>query len=222
MSIFAPTRKFFTLPREPFGVGRDERVVEIPWAFSCFQGQKKVLEIGHAFATEPYLDRLKELPTNLYGVDIVDKQIEGMETTVADSRNMPFSDGMFDLIFCISTIEHVGRDNKRIYLPDDPRPIEANGDFDALKEIARVLKKGGEVVLTVPFGEFRDYGWLIQYDAERWQRLLSSVNLTKVKEDFFHYTDGWRACQSEDLSTVLYQQGTAPAAAGLACVLLRK
>ena len=34
-----------------------------------------------------------------------------METVRADIRSLPFKNESFDLAFCVSTIEHVGKDN---------------------------------------------------------------------------------------------------------------
>ena len=44
----------------------------------------------------------------------------GLRPVVADVRELPFPDASFDLAFCISTLEHVGRDNE-IYDVDAAR-----------------------------------------------------------------------------------------------------
>ena len=36
----------------PYGVGKTERVIEIPWALSKYNGGQRVLEVGCAFAYE--------------------------------------------------------------------------------------------------------------------------------------------------------------------------
>jgi SAM-dependent methyltransferase len=53
---------------------------------------------------------------------------------VFDARAIPFADGSLPFISCVSAIEHIGGD----------------GDSEAVREIARVLKPGGTVVLTTP------------------------------------------------------------------------
>lgn len=212
----------FTLPREPFGVGRDERVVEIPWALSCYRGQQTVLEIGHAHATEVWLDRLRELPAReIHGIDIAEKTVDGIESMVGDARSMPYAGSYFDLVFCISTIEHIGRDNAD-YCPSHQHLIDDDGDLRTMSEVYRILRRGGEAIVTVPFGQFHDYGWFIHYDQARWTRMLSGTGLKVVREDFFRYAKGWFACDPIQLENTLYQQDDAPAAAGLACCLLRK
>jgi SAM-dependent methyltransferase len=52
-----------------------------------------------------------------------------------DARQLSYADESFDRVFSISVIEHI---------PDD-------GDSQAMREIARVLRPGGVLTLTVPF-----------------------------------------------------------------------
>lgn len=54
---------------------------------------------------------------------------------VQDGRSLTYDDASFDRVFSISVLEHI---------PDD-------GDSAAIREIARVLRPGGTVALTVPF-----------------------------------------------------------------------
>jgi cyclopropane fatty-acyl-phospholipid synthase-like methyltransferase len=58
-----------------------------------------------------------------------------LRVVVADARDTGLADGEFDYISLISTIEHV----------------EGDGDSAGMQELARVLKPGGRLVLTVPY-----------------------------------------------------------------------
>lgn len=53
---------------------------------------------------------------------------------VFDARELPYDSNSFCKIFSISVLEH----------------IPGKGDIEAIKEMARVLKVGGEMVITVP------------------------------------------------------------------------
>ena len=67
-----------------------------------------------------------------------------------DGHHFPFADGSFDGVLCNQVLEHV-------FSPDD-----------FLREVARVLKEGGRLLLTVPFvwdehEQPRDYGRYSSY-----------------------------------------------------------
>lgn len=54
---------------------------------------------------------------------------------VADAIALPFAEGAFDVVTCISTLEH----------------IPGDGDGAAMREIARVLRVGGACFISVPY-----------------------------------------------------------------------
>ena len=212
----------FELSFEPYGENDTERCIEIPWAISCYKGEKKVLDIGYANAEGRYLDGLLSLNIpQLYGIDIVRKDVNEIISIMGDIRKTNLPNNFFDLVFCISTIEHIGWDNS-IY---DKKYCENNdlGDLKAVKEIHRITKKRGRIVLTVPYGKFHNYGWFIQYDDRRWDELIRASKCKELREDFFIYKEGgWYNSNKHDLKDVQYKDNNAPAAAGLVCVLLEK
>ncbi|MCJ7445289.1 MAG: class I SAM-dependent methyltransferase [Methanotrichaceae archaeon] len=209
------------MSEEPVGVDDTERCIEIPWASSCYNGEARVLDVGYAYAEERYIEKLLSLQIpQLYGIDIVKKDIDSMISVVGDVRNTGFPDDFFDLIFCISAIEHIGRDNSIYYSEQEAR--DELGDLKTIVELERITKKGGKMILTAPFGKYHDYGWFIHYDERRWNWLLRASNCRKLKEDFFIYKDGWRKSDKDSLKDILYKDRTAPAAAGLVCAMLIK
>lgn len=203
------------------GFGDSERCIEIPWALSNYSNEQTVLDIGYANAEDRYIQALLSLKIPyLHGLDISDKPIEGIISHVGDIRNTIFEDNFFDLVFCISTIEHIGRDNS-VYKNNFVEDID-NGDLDALKEIYRITKNDGKIVITIPYGKFFNYGWFIQYDEKRLKKLLNSSPFEILKKEFFIYENGWHKCYEKDLTSILYKDNNAPAAAGLVCLLLKK
>ena len=79
-----------------------------------------MLDVGYAFAEPAYLAGLSSLgAAELVGVDLAQADVPGLRSVLADVRDLPFDERSFDLAICISTLEHVGRDN------DDLRPRQA-------------------------------------------------------------------------------------------------
>lgn len=214
-------KKIFKLPYQGFGIYTSERIIEVPWALSLYAGEKRVLEVGYSNAEPEYLNGLLNLKCKeLHGVDIVYKEVDGIIKKQADIRKTDFPDNYFDLILCISTIEHVGRNNS-IYT-ENTEPIDMTGDFEAVVEMKRILKKGGKLIITVPFGKFVDYGWFIHYDEQRWNSLKHELGASLLKEDYFIYKQGWFTSNKEELKDVAYQDNGAPHATGLLCALFVK
>lgn len=71
-----------------------------------------------------------------------------VESRVADGRALPFPDACFDAGFSVSVLEHI---------PDD-------GDGRALRELARVLRPGALLAVTVPFAQAA-YDTFVQGDV---------------------------------------------------------
>ncbi len=103
----------------------------------------RILDIGcgPGVFTEELLDKAGEV----YGIDISEAMVEtakrriegqGIENRVhfskGDIEALDLQDGFFDAVICIGVLEYLRDDNL------------------ALKELFRVLKKGGELVVSVP------------------------------------------------------------------------
>jgi hypothetical protein len=147
-----------------------------------------VLDVGYAFAEPAYLRGLASLGAReLVGVDLAEAEVAGLRPVVADVRELPFENDSFDLAFCISTLEHVGRDN-RIYSVDAPR--DTNGDTDALRELGRVASR---LLVSVPTGVREDHGWQLQRTPDEWIELFEHAGFL-VFEDELYVRDngGWR------------------------------
>lgn len=119
------------------GVGINERTIEIPIIhdiFSKYQG-KDILEIGHTLGH--YLQS--------YNHDIVDKCEEAEGVTNIDIVDFVPSK-KYDLIFSISTMEHVGNDKEFGEKPNQRKAKEA------IEKCITWLKPGGQFVMTWPLG----------------------------------------------------------------------
>jgi SAM-dependent methyltransferase len=214
----------------PYGAGATERVIEIPWALSKYNGGPRVLEVGCSFVSEnpEYIQGLLALNIpELHGIDVSSIEAPHFIKKTADIRESGYETGFFDFILCISTLEHVGKDNAKYYLPVAELPRDRQNatqpDAEALVEMFRILKPGGKLIVTVPFGKFVDYGWFTHYDSQAISTLFQSIPSARMNAEYFKYTEnGWMPCAAAELAETSYGDNGAPAAAGLACFEITK
>ena len=104
----------------------------------------------------------------LHGVDYSPKMLElaqkyaaknqfSVSLAEADARSLPYADGFFDFAISLAVIHHIE---------------DSEGRIQALKEIYRVLKPGGEAFITV---------WN-RWQPRHWFKKKSSLRPWKAKE----------------------------------------
>lgn len=114
-----------------------------------------------------------------------------------DARFAGFRNEMFDKIICVSTVEHIGIQSDHYIVGE----YDALGDVKAFSEIFRILKKGGRVVLTVPYAD----GSI--HENHKDHRIYNSCTLSKLisrfrvkKKEFYIYVEGnWKNCKWTNL-----------------------
>jgi SAM-dependent methyltransferase len=197
----------------------DESAIAIPWALARYRGQARVLDVGYAFAEPGYLAALIEAtPGEPTGLDLAMKSVPGLRSVQADVRRLPFADEAFDVVFCLSTLQHVGYDNRVYGLDVEHDP---GGALEALRELRRILARTGRLLVTVPCGEPRDYGWFFQHDADGWCRMFERADFFVFeKEVYERRPDGWRSQPDFDPTGVRYAE-RGPGASAVLCVDLR-
>jgi len=189
----------------------DERLIEIPWVLARYRGEARVVDIGYANAAPAYLEALvAAAPGEVVGLDPVEARVEGVRSVVGDLRALPFPDESFDVLLCVSTIEHVGRDN-RVYGVDDER--DESGIALGLREIRRVLAPNGRALLSVPTGAKEDHGWFVQLPAATWRGLFADAGLRIAEEEVYALgADGWRAAAGDAENARYGERGAAASA----------
>jgi len=164
----------------------DERAVEIPWVLSRYAAESRVLDVGTAHAEQAYVEGLRDIGAS----ELVTVDLAQPADVIADVRSLPFEDGHFELALCISTLEHVGRDNA-VYGVDDAR--DDDGQEAALRELRRVLTNAGRLLLSVPTGEHEDHGWHLQRAPLEWIALFERSGFIVFEDELYLRTgDGWR------------------------------
>ena len=191
-----------------------------------YQGEQRVLEIGFAYAEDHYLQALVDLDIPfLVGIDATESSrprarfpFHLIQGDILVSCIAPSS---FELILCVSTIEHIGRDNTRYGL-DGGRGLSAP-DQMAMQSMAEWLEPGGRLLLTVPFGKYEDVGWLINYDMDHLTDLIKSSQLDIMEQRFFGWIPGgWGEVEPAELKGRGDKSMGAGDAAGVALVELQK
>ncbi|GEM_PF-3206651 len=218
-----PVLERFAVPATGYGRAASERCIEVPWALMHYRGEERVLDVGFANAELAHVEALGALGAPLLaGLDLVAASQPGIAGVQADVRMPPFSPASFDLIFAISVIEHIGRDNSVYVWGRGGEADAADGDLEAVRQLAALLRPGGRLVITVPFGHGENHGWLVQYDTERLERLVRASGLSLAGAEFYYYDGSWKGpVPAGRLSGYRYRVGDHSASA-LACVVLQQ
>lgn len=199
--------------------GTDERVIEIPWCLARYSGEARVLDVGYAFAEPSYLAGLVGLGApELVGVDLAEAEVPGLRSVVGDVRELPFDEGSFDLAICISTLEHIGRDNKIYGLAKED---DFQGPVRALRSLHGVLRRHGRLLVSVPCGERQELGWQVQLPPAEWVELFENAGFVVFEDEIYLLgEDGWASVSPFDPSGVRYGEG-GPGASAVLCAELR-
>ncbi len=176
-----------------YGFGLDERVVEYPWVFSRLKSDAvKILDAGSTLNHKDILavERLRnrKLYISTLSYEGVHKSEHTPSYIYEDLREMCYNTAFFDAVICISTLEHVGMDNTFLYTSDsNKRENDKYAFLNVIKEIKRVLKKGGTLYLTVPYGRYEHHQWFQVFDAPMLEKLKEQFSPAAVSEIYFKY-----------------------------------
>ena len=179
-----------------FAVGLDERAVEMPLALAAaaLDQPGEVLDAGSALnlpIVRAIAGRSCARLTHFTLPGSNEPVLAGDEDRFAysfgDLRAMPFRDGAFSRVVCVSTLEHVAMDTTRF-----GAPVREGVDAPAaVAELLRVLVPGGTLLATVPYGRAADHGWFRVLDRLELRRLLEPAERHDVALRFFYYDQGW-------------------------------
>jgi SAM-dependent methyltransferase len=197
------------LPKN-YGFRIDERIVEYPWVLArldCHSG--RLLDAGSTL-NYPYLLNLPQLETK--SIAIVTLAPENVEKRAnvsylyGDLRETILRDNVFDWIVCISTLEHIGLDNTILYTNETKYKETSLDDYQkVMSELRRVLRSGGRLLLTVPFGIAQNFGWMQQFDSSGLVDIANAFGAEPSNMTFFQYlADGWILSDREACSQCEY------------------
>jgi SAM-dependent methyltransferase len=197
---------------EGFGFAIDERCVEYPWLLARLNERPSVnlLDCGSTLNHAYILDqpRFKTTPVQFLTLAPEPQAFwqRGHSYLYGDMRDIPLRNDLHDTIVCVSTLEHVGMDNHIFTGVEEPPTEAARFEFlRAFAEMARVLKPGGQLHITVPYGRYENHGSFQQFDAELLEKLADAWNAPPLESTFFLYGDaGWKRAEQNMCDDVQY------------------
>jgi SAM-dependent methyltransferase len=218
----------------------DERVVEYPSAVDCLRraaaaGPIDALDVGCVLNNAPVVPAVRALTTRAWFLNPSMERLaypDRVGYLVDDVRRFDPPRGLcFDVVTCLSTLEHLGMDNQRYggtkaeTTAEDPAPERFA--IAAVQSIVRLVKPGGRLLLSLPFGVF-EYVYVYgrphdpiyyTFDAPRLANVVASlagfdcdVRVYRLDADA-----GWTRTSPADTRFPLYADGV-PSCSGVAIV----
>lgn len=242
-----------------FGKGSSERVIETPWVAHHARECKEVLDAGFTFASFEYLGLLLHLKenhsVNITGLDIVSpvkvssrypsewlSSILSVPVLIGDARSVNLENSKYDLVTCISTIEHIGFDEpastvsgsafeRKSRIDEVIKVRDSKTNFKVLETFRNTLKIGGKCLISVPMGKggaaiLQDslglYCAQWEYETSSWREILSHNGFSLIEHRYFGlFDDGWMEVRSPDELTQK-SSSLKPHAEGCAVCVLKK
>jgi SAM-dependent methyltransferase len=178
------------------GIGIDERCVEYPWALSRLEiGAQRILDAGSVLNHEILVDSPLLRDRALHILTLAPESncfwSRGISYIYASLLDIPTRNDYYDAVVCLSTLEHVGFDN--FVFTGSHEPARPDEFLLAMREVRRVLKPGGVLLLSVPFGARQDFGAFRQFDLGLVTAAIDAfAPAREVRQRFYRYTvDGW-------------------------------
>ncbi|GAB4428626.1 MAG: hypothetical protein OHK0015_11720 [Chloroflexi bacterium OHK40] len=221
-----------------FGFRLDERIVEYPWFFSRLPPGSGVLLDAGSVLNFDYILQHPRLASKRVFIATLAPELRsytrrGISYIYEDLRDSCFRDEYFDWIVSLSTIEHIGLDNTLLYTADTSKNELRDRDYlKALAEYRRILRAGGTLFLSFPYGKRAVCEWYQVFDEAAVEEMIAFFEPCEHQRAYFrYYADGWRpatAAECADANTFdihsskQYEPDFLAFSRAICCVELRK
>ena len=208
----------------PFGYALrlDSRFVELPWVLSRLAvAQARSLDVGGTLRDRLLVERPEIACRTIYDLHLpqtAESQLAGRNPlTSSGPWQTVFRDDFFDEIVCIHALSRIGFAAES---GDQKNVPDVSAYIDAITEFRRLLRPGGRLALTVPFGCRQTLESMQQFDINAIKEIQSAFGGIRTEEDFFRRTyRGWvRAAHSKCAGAEYDADG----AAAVACLTFEK
>jgi len=178
----------------------NERIVEIPFIFKNLPKNTKsaILDVGCCETILPI--QLSSLGYQVTGLDIRDYELghPNFKFVKEDICQTKLSHDQFDVITCVSMVEHVGLNT--IY----GKSNQKSSDKKAIKSMFSLLKPGGKLFITTPVANtFSQSEFMKIYTPQKIHQLLKDFLI--IKEQYFAPDTkrvNWKPCSIKELPPV--------------------
>ena len=193
----------------------NERSIEIPFVFHNLQLPKWSTVLDFGCNESPLSIHLASLGYQVTGVDLNDYPFTHPNLCFrkGDFLEVGFPENTFDGAVAVSALEHCGL---AVY---SEAPYE-QGDHEIVREIHRILRPGGQFVLTVPYGMAGQTSWYRVYDRDSLDALLGPFQILKQEYYVGIGRKHWVSSAEEEVAEA--DSVTPGYTQGVACVLAQK
>lgn len=168
-----------------------DRFIEYPWLLENIDiTEGKLLDIGSTIGDQLYETLPKAIEINCLNLNVKKFKHQEIKFKLGDIRKTDYPDNYFNLIACVSTLEHIGVPG-RYSSDNDPA-----GDARAMQEIKRILKPGGVLLATVPYGAKNVLPINRLYNKTRIADLFSGLNI--IGQELRKFDNHWHVWLSVD------------------------
>ena len=184
-----------SLRLEPRDIYINERSVEVPFVLQHLPAAGSILEVGSTNSSLAL--QLASLGYQISCVDVRPYEFDHpnlycYQGDIAQLSALPHA--AFDAAILISTIEHVGLGHY-----GDTVELTDRAFFDI---VARYLRPGGTMLITVPFGQAFTCGWYRVYDSDALARLTQGYEIVDRRYARRLSLLQWQTCHEKELAAV--------------------
>ncbi|HEX2696890.1 MAG TPA: class I SAM-dependent methyltransferase [Anaerolineales bacterium] len=197
-NVFCPDRNL-----DKYKLFINERILEIPFVHRMLDAKpgSRILDFG---CTESKFSiELASRGMIVTGVDLrpYPYSVPNLTFMLGDFFDLELEEQSFDVVLAISAVEHVGLGAY------GDRKLDQTSDQAMVGKFFRLLKPGGQLILTVPFGSFKVTPFYRIYDNQTLRKLLESYAVEHeeyfVRDDF----SKWSPATATELSKKVWDPG---------------